>query len=192
MRTAPLSLDEIETLGELLASTPEPAVPMEPDMLDGYLTAIALMKKPPRIDRWLAFVTDINGVSRAHCPDELRHLVLRRGAQLQDSILKEKPIDPILFTDEESDDMFADIRPFSDGFLFACCHWPELLENKTRAVQAALVGILRYANIEKEDEVSHSLLASIDTEIPFANLDEALADIEACVGEIAEVTRLGR
>ena len=44
MRTAPLSLDEIETLGELLASTPEPAVPMEPDMLDGYLTAIALMK----------------------------------------------------------------------------------------------------------------------------------------------------
>ena len=47
MRTAPLSLDEIETLGELLASTPEPAVPMEPDMLDGYLTAIALMTKPP-------------------------------------------------------------------------------------------------------------------------------------------------
>ena len=59
-------------------------------------------------------------------------------------------------------------------------------------MQAALVGILRYANIEKEDEVSHSLLASIDTEIPFADLDEALADIEACVGEIAEVTRLGR
>ena len=88
--------------------------------------------------------------------------------------------------------LFADIRPFSDGFLFACCHWPELLENKTRAVQAALVGVLRYANIEKEDEVSHSLLASIDTEIPFADLDEALADIEACVGEIAEVTRLGR
>ena len=192
MRPAPLSLSEIETLGELLASTPEPAVPMEPDMLDGYLTAIALMKKPPRIDRWLPFVTDIDGVSRAHCPDALRRLVLRRGAQLQESILKEKPLDPILFADEESADKFADIRPFSDGFLFACSHWPELLENKTRTVQAALVGILRYANIEKEDEVSHSLLASIDAEIPFVNLDEALADIEACVGEIAEVTRLGR
>ena len=72
MRTAPLSLDEIETLGELLASTPEPAVPMEPDMLDGYLTAIALMKKPPRIDRWLAFVTDINGRTASSCAPSRR------------------------------------------------------------------------------------------------------------------------
>ncbi len=192
MKKISLSLDEIETLGELLASIPEPALPMEPDMLDGFLTAIALMKKPPQTGTWIAFVADINGTSHTHLPDALRRLVLRRGAQLQEAILEEKPIDPILFTEEESNDLFADIRPFCNGFLLACCLWPELLENKTRAVQAALVGILRYADIEKEDETGHSLLASIDTEIPFANLDEALADIQACVGEIAEVTRLGR
>ena len=47
--TRALTLEDIDRLGELLASIPEPFVPMEPDMLDGYLTAIALLRHPPRI-----------------------------------------------------------------------------------------------------------------------------------------------
>ena len=41
--TQHLTLEQIDQLGELLAGIPEPFVPMEADMLDGYLTAIALL-----------------------------------------------------------------------------------------------------------------------------------------------------
>lgn len=194
MKKAPLHLDEIETLGELLASIPEPFIPMEPDMLDGFLTAIALMKKPPETSEWFRFILDIEGravplekIARANL---LRELIFRRGAELENTILASKPIDPIIFDDEESEDFLAPLRPFSNGVLLACCQWPELTKNPNDSVKAALVGLLRYADLAKDDEATLALLDSIDEGIVFANLDEALADVEACVGEIADVTRL--
>ena len=42
----PLTLEEIETLGELLARIPDNFSAMEPDTLDGFLTALTLMKHP--------------------------------------------------------------------------------------------------------------------------------------------------
>ncbi len=193
MKDRPLALDEIETLGELLASIPEPSIPMEPDGLDGFLTAISLMKHPPLAEKWLPLVLDVDGHAPAYSRiahfSELKQLIFRRGRELEAAILLKKNIDPILFEENESEDPFFALRPFSDGFLLACCLWPELLEMRNTAVQAALVGILRYSHTDKEDDVSHALLASIDKEIPFTNLDEALADLQACIGEIAEVTR---
>ena len=47
MSKVSLSLEEIEQLGELLARIPEAFTPMEPDKLDGFLTALTLMKNPP-------------------------------------------------------------------------------------------------------------------------------------------------
>ena len=48
----PLTLNDIERLGELLAAVPDPFVPMEADQLDGFLTALCLLKVPPAIDDW--------------------------------------------------------------------------------------------------------------------------------------------
>lgn len=196
MKRASLSLNEIETLGELLASLPEPFIPMEPDMLDGFLTAIALMRKPPATMDWLRLILDIEGrrLTLENVPRGafLRELIFRRGAELERSILAKKPIDPIIFDDEENEDFLAPLRPFSNGVLFACCQWPELTNNPDESVKAALVGLLRYADLANDDEATVAILDSIDDGIVFANLDEALADIEACVGEIAEVTRLTR
>ena len=84
MKKAPLRLDEIETLGELLASIPEPFIPMEPDMLDGFLTAIALMKKPPETPEWFRFILDIEGrevsLEKIARGKLLREFIFRRGA----------------------------------------------------------------------------------------------------------------
>ncbi len=222
-----LTLDDIDRLGELLARIPEPFVPMEPDALDGFLTAIALMQKPPRIDEWIGFVYDIERRPLAKLPAaeeqaELRRLILARGAEIEASILAQKAIDPIIFEDTEEDapeDPFAALHPFADGFAMACANWPELMKNNSQAVQAALVGILRYESDESdendEDESGDENQPAAKTqdgaaseinedkdnlpdedgklealdEISFANLDEALADLAACVQEIAEVTR---
>jgi len=192
-----LSLEEIDTLGELLASIPEPFVPMEPDRLDGFLVAIALMRRPPQTDAWLArvFDEDANPAARLDQSHQttLRRLILARGAELEAAILGRRPIDPILFEEELSDaDPFAALRPFSEGFSFACALWPELLQTDDKAIQAALVGILRYAHVEEDDTETQGLVARIDEEIAFASLDEALEDLKACVGEIAEITRKPR
>ena len=207
----PFTLEDIDRLGELLAGIPEPFIPMEPDMLDGYLTALALLKNPPRIEDWIGRVYDLEGRSRARLLDaarqaELRTLILARGAQIEDDILGRKPIDPILFDEDEDeedapDDPFAALRPFADGFALACESWPELLRNDSTAVKAALVGIFRYESDAQppqasqqapgsgEDEGGDDVLAAIESEVAFADLDEALADLAACVQEIAEVTR---
>lgn len=230
-----LTLEDIDRLGELLARLPEPFVPMEPDMLDGYLTAIALLKNPPQIEQWIGLVYDLEGRSRARLSKEseqaeLRSLILARGAEIEEQIISQKPIDPIIFEDDdegdEADDPFAALRPFADGFALACENWPELMKSTSKAVQAALVGVLRYESEEKsadaEKDESESpekmsddadktadvvdngaetaaesdaegaeddVLESIEEDVAFANLDEALADLTACVQEIAEVTR---
>jgi hypothetical protein len=195
MQQAPLSLAEIETLGELLASIPEPYIPMEPDMLDGYLTAITLMRNPPEAEAWFAPVLSLDGnpprAKEFPTITKLRHLVFCRGAELEAAILAEKPIDPILFDEDATEeDPFSPLRPFANGFLQATLLWPELMKTENDAVRAALVGILRYADIDADDKESQSLLKGIEEDIAFATLDEALSDLQACVAEIAEVTRL--
>ena len=195
--TRALTLEDIDRLGELLASIPEPFVPMEPDMLDGYLTAIALLRHPPRIEDWIGLVFDIEGRTRASLASEemqheLRKLVLARGAGIEQLILTQKPIDPIIFEDEPEnpDDPFDALHPFADGFALACSNWPELMKNTSKAVQAALVGVLRYESPdENTPDDEQEVAASIEEDMAFADLDEALADLTACVQEIAEVTR---
>lgn len=195
-----LSLEDIDRLGELLASMPEPFMPMEADMLDGYLTAIALLKHPPKIEEWLPFIFDMQGNPRAKLPNaerqaQLRKLIFARGEEIESQLLAEKAIDPIIYDgDEDSEteefDEFAPLAPFSDGFAFACANWPELLNSEDKAVQAALVGILRYeSESEEKDEEEETVIQEIQEDMAFADLDEAIADLAACVQEIAEVTR---
>lgn len=99
MSKVSLSLEEIEQLGELLARIPEAFTPMEPDKLDGFLTALTLMKNPPAQPDWMNYVFDIDGNPRArlsqHEQAQLQKLILRRGREIEETVLSEKPIDPI-------------------------------------------------------------------------------------------------
>lgn len=194
----PLTLTDIEHLGELLAAVPDPFVPMEADQLDGFLTALCLLKVPPSIDDWFIYVMDASGNRRAKLPDpsdqaELRRLVLARGAEIESRILHEKPVDPIIYDEDVDEDNpdgeIAALAPFADGFAFACSLWPELMKSQDKAVQAALVGILRHESPDEEETPEENAEENASAEVRFANLDEALEDVEACVQEIAEVTR---
>ena len=155
----PLTLNDIERLGELLAAVPDPFVPMEADQLDGFLTALCLLKVPPAIDDWFVYVLDASGNRRAKLADpaeqaELRRLVLARGADIESRILHEKPVDPIIYDEDIDEDdpegELAALAPFADGFAFACSLWPELMKSQNKAVQAALVGILRHESPDED------------------------------------------
>ena len=198
---APLTLKDIDRLGELLAKVPAPYLSMEPDILDGFLTAIALMRHPPEQSDWMPYVLDTEGRTEARligeAQTELRKLILRRGAEIEASILSEAPIDPVVFDPEDEDgnpvegiEGIAALSGFAGGFSLALSLWPELMKSTDKAVQAALVGILRYEELESDDEEElQQILESINAEVGFAHLDEALQDLASCVQEIAEVTR---
>ena len=161
-------------------------------MLDGFLTAICLMKKPPKIDDWISHVVDFvqeKAPRHGDIPKPLRSLILKRGAELEACILDQAPIDPILFEEEDDAEGVFPLTPFADGFSLACSIWPELIQNKNKAVQGALVGILRYASNDAPDKEFQTLMHRLDEDVRFANLDESLADLCACVLEIAQVTR---
>ena len=147
------------------------------------------------------YVLDASGNRRAKLGDpadqaELRRLVLARGAEIESRILHEKPVDPIIYDEDVDEDdpagEMAALAPFADGFAFACSLWPELMKSQDKAVQAALVGILRHeSSDDEEDDEQESSEENAASEVRFASLDEALEDVEACVQEIAEVTRKG-
>ena len=63
------------------------------------------------------------------------------------------------------------------------------MKSQNKAVQAALVGILRHESPDEDGEEEETEAVDAAEEVRFANLDEALEDVEACVQEIAEVTR---
>ena len=64
------------------------------------------------------------------------------------------------------------------------------MKTTSKAVQAALVGVLRYESVnEDSQDDEREVAASIEEDMAFADIDEALADLTACVQEIAEVTR---
>ncbi|MCF0252827.1 MAG: UPF0149 family protein [Duodenibacillus sp.] len=194
-----LTVEDFERLGELLAGAPEDAAPMEPDMLDGYLSVIALLPSPPPVAQWLGQVFDLNGRLAMDPRDpwqaEVRRLVLRRGAQIERCLLQQRGIDPVVYDEDAADGEggadFSALAPFAEGFALACSQWPALVESQDKAVQAALVGVLRYEPEDEEDGETSELVSEVSRQVAFASLDEAVEDLQACLQEIAEVTRAG-
>ena len=54
----PLNDDEFVELGELLAAMPEPFEPMEPDYMDGFLTALLCLPDEPSPGDWMPYIFD--------------------------------------------------------------------------------------------------------------------------------------
>lgn len=196
----PLSDDEFVEIGELLASIPEPFEPMEPDHMDGFLTALLLLPDEPSPMAWMPFVFDSEGRSGAVLPkatdqDRLEELVYRRYRSIDRTICQRKPIDPILYEIEDDRghpvrgwEGIAAVEPFAMGFWEAADRWPGLLQHEDPLVSSALLGILRHL----PDELAGDLLdvkRDLELESPLENLDQAVEDIAVSVAEIASVTR---
>ena len=184
-----LSDAEFRELDELLAALPEPLMPMDVVMLDGYLCGVIVQPTLVAAEQWLAPVFDIEGRALpADAPgrERLVALVSRRHAALNRALLEEGGFDPLILEDDddaagddvvdndtadadavpaEPDELTAlnpisrPLMPWVVGFQTACATFPALLESDDEAVMAALARLFRHLPAQSEDD--RELVASV-------------------------------
>ncbi len=196
----PLSDDEFVELGELLASFPEAYDPVEADYLDGFLTALLCLPQEPAPAEWMPFLFDRNGQHGAALTDEdaqdrLEELIYRRYRQIDRTLARAQPLDPIIYEIEDEKgrpvrgyDSIAAVIPFSLGFLEVIDRWTGLKDSDDPTISSALLGILRHLPDEIAGDIAE-IKEELELESPLENLDQALEDIAMSVAEITSVTR---
>jgi uncharacterized protein len=203
--TRDLSDAELGELDDLLAAMPEPAMPMDVVMLDGYLCGVIVQPVLVPAEEWLALVPDIERrafAQEAVGADRIRALALRHHAALNRALLEDGWFDPLIVDDDEEEDgdetpgeadPFAALNPVSRplapwvaGFQFACVTFPALLESEDEAVMTTLARIFRHVPAESDEE--REIAATLDREAPLATLDEAIEDLVSCVADLADLT----
>ena len=204
--TRDLSDAELVELDDLLAALPEPAMPMEIVMLDGYLCGVIVQPVLVPTEQWLALVLDIERrafAQEAVGADRIRALVLRRHAALNRALLEDGGFDPLILDDDEEEgddetlgesDPLAVLNPVSRplmpwvaGFQFACVSFPALLESEDEAVMTALARIFRH--LPAEGEEASEIVDTLDRESPLESVDDAIEELVACVADLADLTR---
>ena len=202
-----LSDAEFRALDELLAALPEPLMPMDVVMLDGYLCGVIVQPTLVAAEQWLPPVFDIESrvvPADAAGRERLVALVSRRHAALNRALLEDGWFDPLILEDDDEtddDDVASDepdplagmnpvsrpLMPWVVGFQTACVAFPALLESEDEAVMTALARLFRHLPAESEDE--REVVATLDREMPLASLDEAIEELVASVADLADLTQ---
>lgn len=196
----PLSDNEFVELGELLASVPDPFDPMEPDVMDGFLTALLCLPEEPSPGIWMPFIFDAEAREGARLPDEaaqdrLEELIYRRYRTIDSGLARCKKLDPIIY--EIEDDRGCSVKgpasvaaviPFALGFAEVVDRWPGLKDHQNELVTSALIGILRHLPDDIAGDLA-DIKEELDEESPIEDLDQALEDIAESVAEIVSITR---
>ncbi len=202
-----LSDAEFRELDELLAALPEPLMPMDVVMLDGYLCGVIVQPTLVAAEQWLPPVFDIESrvvPADAAGRERLVALVSRRHAALNRALLEDGWFDPLILEDDDEtddDDVASDepdplagmnpvsrpLMPWVVGFQTACVAFPALLESEDEAVMTALARLFRHLPAESEDE--REVVATLDREMPLASLDEAIEELVASAADLADLTQ---
>ena len=203
-RTAaqPLSLEELETLQDLLDRVPAPLEPLDVSMLDGFLCGVLV--QPQRIpdSRWLPHVTDADGrpLPKGFDASRLHALARRRYAELDDAIARRQWFDPWVFEleDDESPAHEPDegdepppidaVLPWVAGFATAQEFFPALMQEDAQALTEPLA--LLYRHLDPDDlEDADELLEEIESLEPPVDLAEAVEGLVRATLLLADVSR---
>lgn len=195
----PLTMDEIVQLDELLAQIDENNVAMDASETDGFLTALQLLPNEVAPSEWmpLIFSSQKNAqTSLSHKDqDTLENLIYRRYREIERQLNACKPLDPIVFDPEDEDgnelcgeESIVALQNFASGFLTAAQTWPGLLDTGDEALESALMGVWRHLPPEQLGDFE-TIQKDLLSEAPLEDLDDAIADLAICVGEVAQITR---
>jgi uncharacterized protein len=190
MNATPLADSDIERLQELLDGVPEPLQPLDVMALDGYLCGVLLQPQQPAPERWLKFVTDVEGRAppTGFPLSELQALVRRRHADLSSAISQRQWFDPWIFPLEDEATPSQTVLPWVAGFAAAMDLFPGLMRTDSAELVEPLA--LMYRHFEPEDlEDAESLIEVIETLEPPADLAEAVEDLVRSLMLMADVTR---
>lgn len=108
-----LSDDEFRELDELLAQIPEPLVPLDCVLLDGFLCGVLVQPVAIEPAAWLPYVFDADARELpfdidAALRERIVALTLRRHAALNRALLEDGGFDPMLLAEDDSQDDTAD------------------------------------------------------------------------------------
>lgn len=196
----PLRDDEFIELGELLASIPDPFEPMEPDYMDGFLTALLCLPDEPSPGEWMPYIFDSQAREGAGLPsedeqDRLEELIYRRYRSIDFTLSRCRALDPIIYEIEDNKgrpvrgaDSVAAVIPFALGFSEVLNRWNGLKDENNEQINGALLGILRHLPDDVIGDLKE-IKDDLDLESPIENLDQALEDIAESVADIVEITR---
>jgi uncharacterized protein len=177
---APLGEREIDELEALLESVPAPLEPLDVVALDGFLCGVLVQPEAVPAQRWLPFVTDLDGraLPAAFDARRLQALTLRREAELRGAIGRREWFDPWVFEldDEAPAAAVEAVHPWAAGFAAAFETFPGLLAVDDAAVTEPLALIYRHLGADELDD-AEALLAEIESLEPPADLAAAVEEL---------------
>jgi uncharacterized protein len=187
---APLGDADLARLQALLDRLPPPLEPLDTVAIDGFLCGVLLQPQTVAAERWLRFVTDIEGRPAPKSPalGELQALVRRRHAELDAAIGARRWFDPWVYRLDEDASPAECVLPWVAGFAAAMDLFPALtgIEDPELIEPLAIL----YSYFDPDDlEDADDLLAVIETLEPPADLPDAVQDLVRSVMLIADVSR---
>ena len=217
--TQDLTDAEFAELDELLAATPEPLQPLDASMLDGYLCGVIVQPRLIEPDEWLPNIFDYDGgllpeVVDAGWLDRLTELVERRHAALTRSLAEDGWFDPVILEvdeEQEPDPLPEDaseeelsarasydalgplsraLMPWVAGFQHAALCFPELADLPNDDIATALARLYRHLPAETDEE--KEVVATLNSEHPLKDLDDAIEELIVTVADLADLTEAER
>lgn len=181
---------DIARLQALLDKLPPPLEPLDTVALDGFLCGVLLQPQPVPAERWLKFVTDVEGrpAGKPQALAELHALVRRRHQALDRAIRRRDWFDPWIYQLEDDAPPSECVMPWVAGFAAAMDLFPALMRLDAPDLVEPLA--ILYSHFDPADlEDADQLLAVIEELEPPADLAEAVQDLVRSVMLIADVSR---
>jgi uncharacterized protein len=196
---------ELDELADLLDAVPEPLQPLDVPMLDGYLAGVLVQPRVVPVDEWMPPVFDFDRRALPQNTDSawlarISSLIARRRDALNAGISEDGFFDPVVIDVDqlppasEYDPIQAPVSralmPWAAGF-----HWAEqclggLDDLRDDAVGAALARI--YRHLPPQDDDDRAVIATLDRELPLADLDAGLYDLVSATVELWDLTAKAR
>ena len=194
----PLTDEDINRLDELLATSSSGDDTFDVSMLDGFLSAIALLNPPLKEEsEWYPYIFNEEGTDcEVDEPETVKRLVTQRLQEIRAFQAQRQFYNPIIFPLEDENgepvtgaDGIAALEPWAMGFYNALAQYSDRVD-VTEAIEAQLCRIHRFLELDESDpdyEQNMAIRAAVEKEHPVRNLEEGMLEMMKGVIEIARL-----
>ena len=194
----PLTDEDINRLDELLATSSSGEDTFDVSMLDGFLSAIALLNPPLKEEaEWYPYIFNEEGTDcEVDEPETVKRLVTQRLQEIRAFQAQRQFYNPIIFPLEDENgepvtgaDGIAALEPWAMGFYNALAQYSDRVD-VTEAIEAQLCRIHRFLELDESDpdyEQNMAIRAAVEKEHPVRNLEEGMLEMMKGVIEIARL-----
>lgn len=194
----PLNDLDINRLDELLATSSSLDDTFDVSMLDGYLSAVALLNPAPEDESvWYPYIFNEAGTEvTIDEPETVHMLIFQRLREIRAFQAKREFYNPIIFPLEDEagkpitgKDGLAALTPWATGFYNALAQFEDRV-SVTDDVEAALCHIHRFLELDPEDEdfaEQAAIRKAIEETTPVNSLEQGMVTMMKGVLEIARL-----